>query len=173
MDEIWVSQITTAVFFAVVALAMTSDVRTRRIPNALTMAGLIAGLLMRSLLGADALIGGFQGAGLAFLIALPLFLLRGLGGGDVKLLIAVGAFAGPERLLVACALTAVAGGAMALLWALRWGGLVPLMSSTAAMLKYFATFGRSGSRRTLAVPGAMSIPYGVAIGVGSTLAWFL
>jgi prepilin peptidase CpaA len=173
MNEELFSHLTTGAFLSLLALAMFWDLRARRIPNALTVGSFFVALLMRSLLGPDLLIDGLQGAGLALLFALPLFLLSAVGGGDVKLLVAVGAFVGPDRLLFTLALTALAGGAMALLTALRWGGLMPLLSSTGNMLKYFATFGRAGRRKSLALPGATSIPYGVAIAVGSTVAWFI
>ena len=35
------------------------------------------------------------------------------------------------------------------------------------------TLGRFGERLTLASPGAITIPYGVAIAVGSIAVWFI
>jgi len=40
------------------------------------------------------------------------------------------------------------------------------------MVKYLAWFGRFGYRPTLESQGAMTVPYGLAIGVGSLVWWF-
>jgi prepilin peptidase CpaA len=52
--------------------------------------------------------------GLAFLIYFPLYLLRGMGAGDVKLMAAVGAIAGPLNWLGIMVLTALFGGVAAI-----------------------------------------------------------
>jgi prepilin peptidase CpaA len=54
------------------------------------------------------------GAGLALLVYLPLFALRAVGGGDVKLMAAVGSLAGPKSWIAIFLITAIAGGAIAL-----------------------------------------------------------
>jgi Flp pilus assembly protein protease CpaA len=71
--------ITTGVFVTILLVAAVLDVRTNRIPNALTLGGLISGLLLRAWGGADALAHGVLGAGLALLVALPFFAVRALG----------------------------------------------------------------------------------------------
>jgi prepilin peptidase CpaA len=50
------------------------------------------------------------GAGLALLIHTPLFLLRASGGGDVKLMTALGAVLGPHDWLVLFVISALLGG---------------------------------------------------------------
>lgn len=123
---------------------------------------------------------GLLGAGLAFALSLVFFLTGGMGGGDVKLLAAVGAFLGPARLWSALLVMALAGGLMAA-WVILRRGAVP---ETAANLRtIFATFGRrtftgwKGSEGeaalTLETPGALTVPYGVAIAVGAVVGWFL
>ena len=72
-------------------VAAVFDLRTRRIPNWLCAAGFIAGFacqiaLFRWTGARDAALG----AGIALLIYIPLFALRAVGGGDVKLMAAVG-----------------------------------------------------------------------------------
>ena len=155
------------------SLASWHDVRTRRIPNWLTASSFLVALAMRSFLGFDAVLDGLQGAGLALLLMLPLFALGAFGGGDVKLLVAVGAFMGPRDLLVALAATAVAGAVLAVAESARRGILLPLLLNTGRLAKYYLTLGRSGTRPELTTQGAVTIPYGVAIALGSSAVWFL
>ncbi|HUJ80564.1 MAG TPA: A24 family peptidase [Candidatus Acidoferrales bacterium] len=94
--------------------AAAIDVKTARVPNWLTSGGIIAGLLVRALLAgwhgmSAGLLGALLGGGVLFL---P-FLARGIGGGDVKLMAAVGAWAGMEHALVLILATAIAGGVLA------------------------------------------------------------
>ena len=103
-------QLTTppAVGLLVCALALSSvaaywDWRTGHIPNWLTLGGVAFGLVAHGVLGAQA--GGSSGAvagsvraglGVMGAAAVPLVLFRcgGIGGGDVKLLAAMGALCG-------------------------------------------------------------------------------
>jgi len=80
--------------------AAVFDYRERRIPNWLALTGLLAGLAMNAFLAYDnpsmtaGVLLSLKGLGLAFLVYLPLYILRGMGAGDVKLMAAVGAIAG-------------------------------------------------------------------------------
>ena len=88
---------------AVVASAAFYDVRTRKIPNWLNLSGLILGLGLNTLLlHAHGIVVASLGLGLALLIYVPLYLVRGMGAGDVKLMAAVGSIAGPQNWLVIC-----------------------------------------------------------------------
>jgi len=90
--------------------AAWTDVRSRRIPNALTVSGFGVAIALRLLAGPAAGIDGVTGAILAFVLCLPFFVLGVLGGGDAKLLMALGAFTGPRDLLVAMLIIASIGG---------------------------------------------------------------
>ena len=94
----WVGQVTSGVFLVTLAAAAVWDLKFRRIPNLLTVSGLLVALILRGIQGASPLIDGVIGAGVAALVSLPLFALGALGGGDGKLLIAIGGFMGPVRL---------------------------------------------------------------------------
>src|SRR5580704_14681428 len=98
-----------------VAIAAVYDIRFRRIPNWLVLTGLLAGVVLNTLLlewsGVRA---SLLGISLAFLIYFPLYLLRGMGAGDVKLMAAVGAIAGPLNWLGIMVLTALFGGVAAI-----------------------------------------------------------
>jgi prepilin peptidase CpaA len=89
---------------AVGALATVSDLRHGTIPNRLLAAGFLLGLLMRALLSAQlggssavgpALLDGLLGVFACGLLPLGLYAARGLGGGDVKLFMVLGALLGP------------------------------------------------------------------------------
>jgi prepilin peptidase CpaA len=126
-----------------VAAAWT-DYRQRRIPNWLTMGGLALALLLRLVSGPGMLIEGLIGVLLAFVLTLPLLMLGVMGGGDAKLLMAIGAFMGPRDFLWAGVLIAVVGGMMATI----------------------------DAGRSFATVGALTIPYGIAIAAGALLWWF-
>ena len=163
----------TGVLLALVVLAAVWDVRTGRIPNWLTAGGALAALVLRAAAGSGALVDGLQGLGLGLLVFFPLFALRAMGGGDVKLVAMAGAFLGPERALAALLVTAVAGGVMALAAAWRGRVLLPVLFGSGEVIRHWATLGRSGSPTNLASPGAVSIPYGVAIAAGAAVACVL
>ena len=167
-------------FFGIVSAALTlllaaaawTDYRSRRIPNALTVAGFAAALLLRAVIGPGAILDGLIGALLAFVLTLPLIILGVMGGGDAKLLIAIGAFMGPRHFLWAAVLIAIIGGMMAVLDAGRRGVLLPVIYNCGQIMKHWATFGRRGANRSFASVGALTIPYGIAIAAGALLWWF-
>jgi prepilin peptidase CpaA len=157
---------------AMMLLAAWFDVRVRRVPNALTISGFGVAIALRLMAGPGAGIDGVTGALLAFVLCLPFFVLGVLGGGDAKLLMALGAFMGPRDLLVAMLLIASIGGIIGAVDALRRGILLPVLYNCGDILKHWATLGRRGSNRSLATTGALAIPYGVAIALGSLFWWF-
>lgn len=163
----------TGVLLTLVVLAAARDVRTGRIPNQLIVAGVAAALVLRAAAGWGALLDGLLGLGLGLVVFFPLFALRAMGGGDVKLVAMACAFLGPERGLVALLATAVAGGVMALAAAWRQRVLLPVLFGSGEVIRHWATLGRSGNPTNLASPGATSIPYGVAIAVGAAVACVL
>ncbi|HWC06099.1 MAG TPA: prepilin peptidase [Gemmatimonadota bacterium] len=158
---------------AVVLVAVVWDVRERRIPNALTVAGLVLAIALRSLEGPEALLVGLAGLVLAVVIALPLVALGGLGGGDAKLLAAVGAFLGPMQLLIALAITALAGGVMAVVLAIHRGALHESMVGAGVLVMNLFGRGIERPRRTIRSPGALTIPYAVPIAIGALAVWLL
>jgi len=163
----------TLALLAMMAAAAWFDVRTRRIPNKLTLAGMAVAVALRLVAGPGAGIDGVTGAILAFVLCLPFFVLGVLGGGDAKLLMAVGAFMGPRDLLMAMLVIASLGGILGAIDAMRKGILLPVLHNCGDILKHWATLGRRGANRSLATGGALAIPYGVAIASGSLLWWLL
>jgi len=158
---------------ALMLVAAVWDVRARRIPNVLTVLGLAVALGLRATAGPGAGIDGVVGAILAFVLCLPFFVLGVLGGGDVKLLMALGAFTGPRDLLMAMLVIASLGGIIGAVDALRKGILLPVLYNCGSIIKHWVTLGHRGANRSLTSAGALAIPYGVAIAVGSLTYWFV
>jgi prepilin peptidase CpaA len=165
-------EIASAALSLLLAVAAWTDYRSRRIPNALTMSGLAVALLLRAVVGPDAIIEGLVGVLLALVLTLPLLMLGVMGGGDAKLLMAIGAFMGPTHFLWAGILIAIIGGMIAVVDAGRKGVLLPVLFNCGQIMKHWATFGRRGANRSFATVGALTIPYGVAIAAGALLWWF-
>jgi prepilin peptidase CpaA len=99
---------------ALLALAIAGgwvDLRTRRIPNWLNLSGLVLGIGLNTLLmRGEGLKLAAEGLGLALLIYLPLYLIRAMGAGDVKFMVAVGALVGPDNWFGVFLTTAILGG---------------------------------------------------------------
>jgi prepilin peptidase CpaA len=145
-------------------MAAFTDLRERRIPNWLTVAGLIAGFAIH---WPDPLTA-LQGAALAFTVHIPFFWLRALGGGDVKLMTALGAIVGPRHWLTIFAFSAVLGGALALALVYRQGALRLTLTRTAAILASLSKGATPG--QTLNDPHAIKLPRG-AVAALAVILW--
>ena len=119
--------VTKVLLLLLVIPAAVFDYRQRRIPNWLVLTGILVGVAMNVFLLYDnpspftGLWFSLQGLGLALLIYLPLYILRGMGAGDVKLMGAVGAIAGWVLWLWIFFFTAVLGGITAAIVVLSKG----------------------------------------------------
>lgn len=155
-----------------VSIAAWTDWRSWRIPNALVASSMAAGLMLAlfSPNGAgigDCLLGGLVGLSLF----LPLYLLKGMAAGDVKLMAAIGMHVGPLMVIDIVLMTCLIGGAWAIvLMDLRRGTgplsflLVHLRSTTASA----GMPGVDGGRQNLSGRDRLSmIPYGVVITMGT------
>lgn len=154
---------------AFVALAVLADLRTRSIPNRLSGAALLAGLALNGLApGGAGLAASLLGAVLAGALLVPPFALGGVGGGDVKMMAAVGAFLGPCASLWALLLGMAAGGAVTIAHLAWRGRLREKLARTAAMVGGAA---RLRSIRPLRVSAgdadAVALPYSVPLGLGT------
>ncbi len=161
---------TEIVLAAVVLAAAWSDLRTRRIPNGITVAGAALGFLLQS--WNNGLQGAFSaaaGAILAFAVFVVLYLAGGMGAGDVKLFTAVGALAGPQALGVVFVFTGLLGGVAAIALAAGRGRLWEALSRTARLggLLSRARWRQVQLMTAAAGPRALRLPYGAVIAGGT------
>ncbi|MFL5531697.1 MAG: hypothetical protein ACJ8BC_06955, partial [Gemmatimonadales bacterium] len=94
------------------------------------------------------------------------------GGGDVKLLAAVGAFLGSAHIVGGLAVAAVLGAAFALGSMIRKGLLGLLLFNTLDLVKSLASLGQAGQRGKLDSAVGLTIPYGIPIALGALIWWF-
>ena len=123
-------------------LACAHDLKRGRIPNWLTFGGALAAILYHffagGLGGGLSSIGGWlAGAALFF----PFFVLRGMGGGDVKLLAAFGAWLGPLGAVWAGLYAALLGGVAAIAVALATGYTKQAFSNIWGLLLFWRVAG--------------------------------
>ena len=152
---------------AIFALAAgITDARWRRIPNWLTYPAVPIAILLHTL---DA---GWHGAKLSLLgtalglgILLPFVLIRSLGGGDWKLVGALGAFFGPTRLISVLIYTLLINGLMALVLVIWKRRLGKTLRNVAGMAGAFFRFHLPGADMTIDNPEATKVPFGVAAAI--------
>lgn len=150
-------------------IGAVKDVRVKRIPNRLTYSGLLAGLVVRlAVSGWPGLRGGLLGVVLGGGLFFALFLLGGMGGGDVKLMAAVGAWAGIMQTAYVVLLTAMAGGVLALVYIVSHKQVSLALTNTVELLRHHMTSGfQTHPALNVREPNSLRIPYGLAIAVGT------
>lgn len=168
------------VTISAVGLAAFIDARTRRIPNWLTLtvaAAVIIGGFLFFLFKGD-LQGGWQWllfSGKGWLVGIGIFLipfmLGGMGGGDVKLLGAIGALKGVAFVIETALFGALWGGVLAVL-AILFKKQPEILKRFGLGLKIFALTGGQAGKEFM-IPDEnvkekekLYVPYGVAIFLG-------
>ncbi|MBL8703336.1 MAG: prepilin peptidase [Rhodospirillales bacterium] len=149
--------LTLATMMGLVLAAAIGDIKTYRIPNAVSFA--LLALYPFFALTAPYPVAPLESLGvMAATLALgfALFSMRLAGGGDVKLLTALTLYAGPALVMDLVLVIAVAGGAIA---------IVMLSERTRFVLA--SAFDQVGSRTLRDAFLADVIPYGVAIAAGA------
>jgi prepilin peptidase CpaA len=153
---------------AIAVSACATDVASRRVPNLLTAPAIAAGLAAHALLPngggiASALIGLAVGLAVYF----PFFALGGMGGGDVKLMAALGTWVGASAVVWTALYGAVAGGVMAVGVALAHGYLRQAFSNIGGLLLFWSAQGiRPMPALTLEQGHGPRLPYALPIFVG-------
>ncbi len=153
---------------ALASVAALIDVRSGRIPNAITYPAIALGLALGLAPGADPGLGA-RGLGLAvgFGPSFALFLAGVLGGGDVKLLAALGALVGFPAIVEVLLYSGLAGAVIGL-GVLVWNGRLAATLHGMAAIAGMASLGQ----RPPPVPARdLRIPLGAAICTG--VAWTL
>jgi prepilin peptidase CpaA len=161
-----------AVLLALVSIAAGYDVRYGRIPNWLTAAGVILGLLLNTIL--DSVWNGLKFSLAGFILALSvyfiLYVVRAMGGGDVKLMAAIGALMGWRNWIAIFLITALIGAVAALLLVALRGRLRKTLWNVAFILNELKS-GRPAYAKNeeLDVRSAkgLGLPHGAVIAAGT------
>jgi len=185
----WGMELPDIILLIMILFSIFFDVTQKKIPNLVTFPAILFGLALYTFTGSvDGLWFSFLGVLLGIVLLIIPFAAGGMGGGDVKLLGAVGALQGAVFVLYAALYMAIWGGLIALLYILYnrqllyklkiLAGrlLVPVLN--AIILRFSHPYlGRLAQffSNTEAKPEVkpLSIPYGVAIGLGAVQALFI
>ena len=153
--------------------AAVSDLQSRTIPNWLVLSGIVLGFGINGyLFGWGGLLRSAMGFGLAAVVYLPMFALRAMGGGDVKLMAAVGCIAGARNWFAIFLLTAILGGIAALAMLLFRGILAGTLRNVAYILSELAQLRPphlSAPELSVDHPKAVTLPHGAVIAAGTFL----
>jgi prepilin peptidase CpaA len=159
----------------VLLLACITDLRTRRIPNALTLSAIVSALVFHAVTGGLSAAGGsLAGCFVGALLFFPMFALRGMGAGDVKLLAAVGAWLGPSEVAIAALATSIAGGVIAIVVALGHGYLKTATLNLWLLLMHWRVTGvRPLHEVTLQGTRGPRLAYAFPIAIGTVVTLWL
>ncbi len=168
------------IFLIIVILAALAwDLKSQKIPNKLTLPAVVVGVFYNTLVhGWDGVLFSVFGLLVGLGIFMVPFMLGGIGGGDVKLMGAIGALKGWEFVLSAGLLTALLGGVIALMAIVITRRFKVLRDFGVGLGLFVMTRGRIGSRVMLPGPESAAaerlvVPYGIAIFAGTIAAYFV
>jgi prepilin peptidase CpaA len=157
----------------VVLFAALCDLTTRRIPNWLTLSGVLAGFAMHACSsGWNGAWTSAAGMGLALLVYVPLFAIRALGAGDVKLMAAVGSIAGPFPWFCIFVATCLMGGLLALAVVIWKRRLIQTLFNTFQIAQTLLKGGNPASQQPemdFRNPRAITLPHGLSIALAAWL----
>ncbi|MGA3095662.1 MAG: A24 family peptidase [Bryobacteraceae bacterium] len=155
--------------FVLLAAATLMDIRSRRIPNWLALPFLGAGAIVNMAChGWKGLGQSMGGIALAVAVAGVFCRLGGMGMGDLKLCAAVGGWIGPAQLATAMVATGLAGGALALVWAVCHGSLSESLDGASDLVWGIWRRGfHPHPSLVLDNPAARAMPYAPAIAIGT------
>jgi prepilin peptidase CpaA len=149
------------------------DVKYRRIPNKIVLLMLLIGFVVNLLISSfNGFVLSISGAALAFALMLILHIVGAMGAGDVKLFAAIGSLIGFKLILPTYLIIAIVGGLLAIISSLYRGTLFTTFTRVTHIL--FSILNKWDVPR-YSVPENKSgtIPYGIAITVGSSISVYL
>ena len=147
------------------------DWRSRRIPNWLTVPGLVSAVTLHAVLGGwHGTLFAAKGAGLALLLLLPLVLMRALGAGDWKLMGVVGAFLGPILFLFVLFGSILTAGLMAMVQMMRARRAADTFRNLIVLIRGFVVFGvKPNPQISLDNPKLLKLPFGIAVAAATLI----
>lgn len=170
-----------ALLAVLLLIAAAHDLRGHRIPNALIICGVFLAMVLHSTLpsgegfisllpGALGPWGALKGLLIGLAVLLPLYLLRGMSAGDVKLMAMTGAFLGSPEIWWAIFSTFLAGGVLVLAAMLRPGVAAQTLKNLRTMLSSAMLRTAIGGAVSISAPqSATRLPYGLAIAGGTVV----
>lgn len=150
-------------------LGAVTDIRSARLPNRLTYSALIAALVLRTgLLGWAGFKSGAIGIAIAGGLFCVLYVLGAMGGGDMKMMAAVGAWVGSTHIVTVLLAIALAGGVLALVSMVFSKNVIQTVRNTVRLILYRFTSGlQPHPEMNVQAPGSRRVPFGVAIAMGT------
>ena len=145
------------------------DVRYRRIPNAFVLATLASGLIINAIYGGlNGVLASLGGCAIAFILMFVLHVFGAMGAGDVKLFAAIGSLLGASLVVPTFLVVVLTGGALAVVTMFRAG---TVRETLWRVVQIFVGFLPGWEMPRFSVPAERryTIPYGVAITVGSLI----
>jgi prepilin peptidase CpaA len=160
-----------AILLLLVLVAAVYDVRYRRIPNWLTVGGVLAGSIANMLYAGWPGLGlSMAGLALSFTVYILLYILRAMGAGDVKLHAAVGATVGWQNWLGIFVITSIIGALMSLIVIIQKRRFRKTMWNVAFILSQMKR-GRPAYQENeeldVKSPKALGLPHGAVVAVGT------
>lgn len=156
---------------ALVLAAGVHDLVERKIPNRLVLCGLFcaATLQLASPTPAMILTTGLAGMLAGFLLFLPLYCVRAMAAGDVKLMAMAGSFCGPALAFDIALATFLAGGLLAVGWVVVQGRTGEVVANLRVLLRpvYMRLCGVPYVKENLPLRSVGGIPYGAALAMGA------
>ncbi len=164
-------EITLAVLIPGTLYASWIDFAERRVPNWLNASLALVGLIVStSFFGVSGLGWSLAGLAVGFAVLIVPWLMHGMGAGDVKLMMAIGAWIGPWLTLLGFCAGAILGGIAAVIMILSTGRAahaIANMQTIATKLRRVETaFGEFGGARTFGNTSQL-LPYGVPLTFGT------
>lgn len=154
------------------SVALYFDLRYQRIPNSLCLLTLILGITINShFYGWGGLIDALSGAVLAILILIPVYYFKMLGAGDVKLMIGIGALAGPLVLTWSILYAVIFGACTSILIAMKAVGFKGIKTMVSRYIDciYLGTYFKPEKGDA----GGVNVPYAPALMLGWMLATYI
>ena len=160
-----------------IGLSVGFDITEKRIPNRLILVAITGGILFNGWKGMGQLLASFLGLGLGIGILIIPFAFGWLGAGDVKFLGAVGAILGVQLVPRIFFYSAILGGVLAVI-ALAYNRSMSLEAVKGAWRDFMLLILSCGVVRAETVSeknpkGRLTVPYGVAIGLATLVAFYL
>ncbi len=165
--------ITNAILLIVLTICLITDVRQRKIYNIITFPAIAVGLILNgSLYGMEGLLDSLKGIGIVMAVLILPFMMGGIGAGDVKLLMVVGALKGVGFTFEAILTTFIVGGLVAVILIIKrgmWREVFGRLTANLYLIVAVPVFKRQVNEENIfKAQEKYAFPYGVAIFIGTT-----